>query len=99
MYIPKHFNLYELVPKRDYEMKTPWLLWALLDERVLSNEENSAIDRQYIEALKARSIPLLAQHPELKKLVDQYIENQLVECDYIEENLVGAIWLLQKKQS
>ena len=35
MYIPKHFNLYELVPKRDYEMKTPWLLWALLDDRIL----------------------------------------------------------------
>ena len=35
MYKPKHFHLFELVPKIDYDLKPPWLLWALLDERML----------------------------------------------------------------
>ena len=88
-YLPHKKTLNQLTSQGD----------ELVDEIILSDEENSAIDREYIETLKTRSIPLLEQHPELKELVNHYIENQLEECDYIEDNLVGAIWLLQKKQS
>ena len=69
----------------------------LISEVILTNEENSAIDREYIGALKKRSIPLIKKQPELKKLIDKYIENQEVECDIIENNLTGAIWLLRKQ--
>jgi ubiquinone/menaquinone biosynthesis C-methylase UbiE len=69
----------------------------LISEVILTNEENSAIDREYIGALKKRSIPLIKKQPELKKLINEYIENQEVECDIIENNLIGAIWLLRKQ--
>ena len=35
MYKPKHFQLFELVPEKDFKLKQAWLLWALLDERML----------------------------------------------------------------
>ena len=68
----------------------------LINEVILTYEENSAIDREYINALKIRSIPLIKKQPELKKLIEEYIENQEKECDIIETNLFGVIWLLQK---
>jgi cyclopropane fatty-acyl-phospholipid synthase-like methyltransferase len=69
----------------------------LIREVILTNEENSAIDREYINKLKERSSPLLKKNPELKQLIDEYIKNQEMECDVIENNLTGAIWLIQKR--
>ena len=69
----------------------------LITEVILTYEQNSAIDREYINALKKRSTPLLKKNPELKQLINKYIKNQEIECDVIENNLTGAIWLIQKK--
>ena len=68
----------------------------LIKEIILTNDENSAIDREYISAIRKRSGPLLKKNPELNQLIDDYIKNQEIECDVIENNLTGAIWLIQK---
>jgi SAM-dependent methyltransferase len=66
-------------------------------EALLTDEENRAINQRYLEAMKYRSLALLKKHPELREEVSSYIRNQEVECDYIDQNLKGAVWLIQKK--
>jgi len=70
---------------------------SLIGEIVLDEKENRAIDQGYLKAIKRRSIELIKRNPELRDKVDQYIKNQEVECELIEKNLQGAIWLIQKK--
>ena len=60
-------------------------------------EENSEIDQGYLKAIKHRSIELLKKNPDLSNEVEAYIKNQEIECEVIEKNLRGAVWLIQKK--
>jgi ubiquinone/menaquinone biosynthesis C-methylase UbiE len=85
-YLPEKQALEALTSRKD----------RLIRQMTLTDAENSAIDREYIQLMKDRSIPLIKKHPELRRLIEEYIFNQEEECDFIEENLSGAIWLLQK---
>jgi ubiquinone/menaquinone biosynthesis C-methylase UbiE len=70
---------------------------SLLGEIVLAEGENSEIDQGYLKAIKRRSIDLIERNPDLKDEVEAYIKNQEIECEVIEQNLRGAVWLIQKK--
>jgi cyclopropane fatty-acyl-phospholipid synthase-like methyltransferase len=70
---------------------------TLLGEILLKEEENRQIDQGYLKAIKHRSIVLLKRNPDLRDEVEEYIKNQEIECEVIEKNLQGAVWLIQKK--
>jgi 2-polyprenyl-3-methyl-5-hydroxy-6-metoxy-1,4-benzoquinol methylase len=70
---------------------------SLIGEILLEDEQNHAINQGYLEAMKRRRSDLLKKYPHLRKEVDDYIRNQEIECEIIEENLKGVVWLVQKK--
>ena len=69
----------------------------LVSEIIIKEEENSAIDQGYLKVIKKRSIDLIKRNPNLRDEVNEYIKNQEVECEVIEQNLRGAVWLIRKK--
>lgn len=55
------------------------------------------INREYLVAIRKRAAELVLQRPDLKEKIDGYIRLQQQECDFLQNHLVGALWLLQKK--
>lgn len=70
---------------------------SLIAEKLLSVEENREIDQGYLKAIKRRSLDMIKKNPELREEVEEYVKNQEIECEVIEQNLRGAVWLIQKK--
>jgi cyclopropane fatty-acyl-phospholipid synthase-like methyltransferase len=70
---------------------------TLIGEILLEEAENREIDQGYLKAIKHRSLGLLKRNPELRDEVEAYIKNQEIECEVIEQNLRGAVWLIRKK--
>ncbi|UCF63106.1 MAG: class I SAM-dependent methyltransferase [bacterium] len=70
---------------------------SLIGEILLDDEHNRAINQRYLQAMKSRRNDLLKKYPHIRKEVDEYIRNQEIECEIIEKNLKGVVWLVQKK--
>ncbi|MBD3223715.1 MAG: hypothetical protein GF313_03250 [Caldithrix sp.] len=63
----------------------------------ISTTENSIkINREYLECISRRGEELIQKVPELKSLMQSYIALQREECRIIDENIEGALWLIQK---
>ena len=71
----------------------------LVEEIVLPDESTRTINQEYLNAIKRRGRELIRSKPALKELISCYIATQEEECDFIDQNLTSAIWLLQKKKS
>ncbi|MFB0515683.1 MAG: cyclopropane-fatty-acyl-phospholipid synthase family protein [Candidatus Neomarinimicrobiota bacterium] len=69
---------------------------TLLREKVLSVDEIRAIDRHFIECIRKRAAGLARRHPEAADLLSAYIQRQEHECEIIEAEVSGAVWLLQR---
>lgn len=70
---------------------------TLIYEVVLPDEEIKAINDHYLEVIKKRADILNKRHPELKECIHEYIKNQEVECQILDNCVAGAIWLLQRR--
>lgn len=46
-------------------------------------------------AIGRRAEELIARHPEKEKLFEEYMQNQIAECEAMEALYVGVTWLLQ----
>ena len=46
--------------------------------------------------IEKRGKELVAQHPALEDDINAYIQLQAEECDVINNQIEGALWLLQK---
>jgi ubiquinone/menaquinone biosynthesis C-methylase UbiE len=68
----------------------------IIKELIYTDEKTRSINLEYLQALKNRAPGLIEKHPEVKQLVTQYIRNQETECDVIEKNITGAIWLIKR---
>ena len=62
-----------------------------------TTEFSLKINLEYLRVIENRGRELAAQHPELKENIQAYIDLQAEECGVIEEQIEGALWLLQKK--
>lgn len=58
---------------------------------------NEKINQEYLSLIKNRANELIAKNPKLEKLVTSYVENQAIECSFINNYLEGALWVIQKK--
>lgn len=68
---------------------------------ILLHEESTSeisrkINEEYLVMIKSRGKELIELKPELKDKVESYIALQKEECIYIDENIEGVLWLLQK---
>jgi ubiquinone/menaquinone biosynthesis C-methylase UbiE len=68
----------------------------IVAERILTRMENEAIDAMYLRIIKSNANVLVKKHPELEQAVVGYVKNQEEECEYIEQHLEGAIWMLER---
>lgn len=66
--------------------------------REISTErETSDINTQYLECIKKRAKMMIKDDPQLKEPLEVYLRHQEQECAVLDENINGALWLLQKK--
>jgi cyclopropane fatty-acyl-phospholipid synthase-like methyltransferase len=69
----------------------------LLNE-IITEEESKSINEKYLKVIKKRANNLTDRIPGLKEPINCYIKNQEIECDILDKNITGAIWLLQRKK-
>jgi len=70
---------------------------------ILVNEINTSavskkINEEYLEVISKRCSELILQHPELEEDLNTYIRLQVEECSVLNDEIEGAIWVLQKKE-
>jgi len=83
---------------RDHEKAIKELTFyqdRLLKE-VSTSELSAEINTEYLTAIRKRGKELVEQHPELAKNIKAYIHLQEEECDIINNQIEGTLWLLQK---
>ncbi|MGA1824202.1 MAG: class I SAM-dependent methyltransferase [bacterium] len=68
----------------------------LLLKEISTTELSLKINDKYIHIIEKRGNELIAEHPELERDINTYIQRQIEECDVIKEYLEGALWVLQK---
>ncbi len=57
---------------------------------------SAEINNEYLKVIENRSIELIGQHPELKKDLNNYLDLQKEECEILESEFEGMIWVLEK---
>jgi ubiquinone/menaquinone biosynthesis C-methylase UbiE len=65
-------------------------------QEVNTTDVSLIINAEYINSIEKRGKELIDQHPALKDNIDAYIQLQAEECDVINNQMKGALWLLQK---
>lgn len=70
-----------------------------LIQEISTTASSLTINADYLAAIQRRGAELTQKHPELKTEIDAYIQLQAEECDVIENEIEGALWLLQKVAS
>ena len=72
-------------------------------ERILTEINTTAfskkINEEYLNLVRDRSKELIKKNPKLEKDLEKYIELQAEECDILNEELEGALWLLKRKDT
>ena len=68
----------------------------LLREVIISAEEIEAYNKRNTEFIRKRVENLVHRHPEAANSLFEYVERQEHECEILEKEIVGAVWLLQR---
>lgn len=61
-----------------------------------TTEESKEINNGYLEVINKRAQELIGQKPEMATKLKSYIQQQKEECDILEHELEGTIWVIQK---
>jgi len=69
---------------------------TVVEERVYSAEETRAINLDYIHHVSRRAAGVAERHPKAAQLLQTYIASQEGECEFIDQESTGAIWVLQR---
>jgi 2-polyprenyl-3-methyl-5-hydroxy-6-metoxy-1,4-benzoquinol methylase len=68
----------------------------VLIREVNTTEFSKKLNEEYLEAIEKRCAELIHQHPELEEDLATYLKRQEEECRIFDEELEGAVCLLQK---
>jgi ubiquinone/menaquinone biosynthesis C-methylase UbiE len=83
---------------RNYEKTVEDL--TMLNDRLFTQipttEVRIKINDEYLRVIKSRSIELIDEYPELKQDLSCYLGVQREECDVLNSEVEGMIWVLQK---
>lgn len=69
-----------------------------LVEAVTTAEESLNINNEYTALIKKRGGELIDENPELEAEIKSYLALQEEECKFIEEELEGVLWILQRSR-
>jgi ubiquinone/menaquinone biosynthesis C-methylase UbiE len=69
---------------------------SVVAERIYSVEETRAVNVDYIGHISRRAAGVVERHPEAAEALHRYISSQESECEFIDREITGAIWLLQR---
>ena len=61
-----------------------------------TSEVSKNINREILDLIKRRGEELISIHRELKQDIDDYIRLQAEECDVLENEIEGVLWVIQK---
>jgi hypothetical protein len=61
-----------------------------------TTEVSIKINDEYLRVIEKRSIELIDQYPELGKDLNSYLDIQREECDILNSEVEGMIWVLKK---
>ncbi|MCK5241132.1 class I SAM-dependent methyltransferase [bacterium] len=94
---PLEFPGYEYVATRE-EARRQLLSHGdqLIQELLVPKNEIIAYNHQNNKVIQKRAAELIKRFPDKTKLFSQYVQHQLDECQVIENETQGAIWLLQR---
>lgn len=70
-----------------------------LISEISTAELSKKINDEYLEVIDRRCTELIAQHPQLEKELEKYINLQKEECEILDKELEGMIWVLQKSKT
>ena len=83
---------------RNYEKTVEEL--TMFKDRLLkqipTTEVSIKINEEYLKVIENRSIELMDQYPELQEDLNNYLDVQREECDVLNRELEGMIWVLKK---
>ncbi len=68
-----------------------------LVKEVNTTDFSLEINALYLQVIEKRGREIVEQHPELKKDIEEYIRLQAEECEVINNEIEGALWLIQKR--
>jgi hypothetical protein len=68
----------------------------LLVQELNTQDINRQVNEQYFKVIEKRGKELTERHPELERLITDYVKLQSEEIRVLEEKIAGALWLLQK---
>jgi len=83
---------------RNYE-KTVQELTSFNDRlftEISTTEVSRKINDEYLRVIEKRGMKLISQYPELEKDIKNYLDLQREECDILNSELEGMIWVLKK---
>jgi len=63
---------------------------------ISTTEVSRKINDEYLKVIENRCMELISQYPELKKDLKNYLNLQREECDILNSELEGMIWVLKK---
>ncbi|MBL1215003.1 MAG: class I SAM-dependent methyltransferase [Ignavibacteriae bacterium] len=66
-------------------------------KEVSTTEFNKIINDEYLKNINKRCDELINKHPDKRDSLLKYIDLQKEECKYLEKELEGVIWVIQKK--
>ena len=69
----------------------------LLLQEINTTDVSLKINDEYMSLIEKRAKELVARHHELEDDINAYIQLQAEECDEINNQIEGALWLLQKE--
>ena len=84
---------------RDYEVTKKELtsFGDSLIKEISTSLVSKEINEKYLERLSIRAEELGDRHRELKKPLREYLDLQIEECEVLEREIEGMIWILKKK--
>jgi cyclopropane fatty-acyl-phospholipid synthase-like methyltransferase len=65
-------------------------------QEISTAEITTTINLDYMKVIKKRANAAIQKFPNLKDAIEQYIENQEMECDIIDNYIEGALWVIQR---
>jgi ubiquinone/menaquinone biosynthesis C-methylase UbiE len=65
--------------------------------QISTTEVSKEINDEYLKIIRKRSLELINQYPELEKDFKSYLDVQKEECDVLNSELEGMIWVLEKE--
>jgi 2-polyprenyl-3-methyl-5-hydroxy-6-metoxy-1,4-benzoquinol methylase len=71
---------------------------SLISE-ISTTEFSKKINAEYLEAIEKRYAELITQHPQMKNELKNYLDLQREECEILNSELEGMIWVLQKAKT